>query len=166
MRALISAMAVTMCTIVLLCTPANAQEATPTPINALGLDDSAVAGTVGASPRISWKATAGVDHYRLTAKLRALRVNTEDPFCAPPAQADSTTVSVDETLSAATTEFEVSFPPVTGNDAWFVYSTQIQLRAFDGSGTQVGGQGGGFIGETLCARPTPAPDASPTIGLP
>lgn len=145
---------------------AEAQDATPTSISDLGLDREAVFGLIRPKPRISWRATAGVDHFRLTATLQAARVNAADPFCSPPAQAGTTTITVDETLPGTATGFSVAFPPLTESDSWFVFNGEVGLDAVDSAGRQIGAQGGGRIAETLCGRPQPTATSAPLLALP
>jgi len=79
-------------------------------------------------------------------------VNRADPFCSPPTESDTRSVTIDQTLDGTATELPVDFPVLPENDAWFVFTTDVGLRAFDGDGRQIGGQLRGGVAEATCAR--------------
>lgn len=147
---------------------ARAQEPTPTPVADLGLDTDAVFGLIGPSPLIRWRPLAAAASFRLTGSLYAGRVNRADPFCTPPARADTRTIAVDQTLDGTATELPVGLPAISDGDAWFVSNVQVGLRAFDDQGREIGAQLGGGVAEARCARPptTATPAATPPAAAP
>jgi len=110
--------------------------------------------------------TSGIDHFELTGTLSAVRINKADPFCSPPIETQNTTVAISETLPGTATEFSVPFPPLPQGDGWFVSLSEVRLRAFDSTGTELGTQGGGGTTEAICSRPATTSTPIPRPVLP
>jgi len=147
-------------------TRVHAQTPTPTPITDLGANWDSASGLIGPTPVIRWRTVQGIDHFQLTATLQAVRVNRADPFCTAPIESGKTTISIDQTLPGAATDLAVAFPPLTESDMWFVYSSDVVLRAFAPGGSQIGAQGGGGVAEALCPRPAPTQTTPSSVHLP
>lgn len=115
-------------------------------------------------PIVSWNSVPGTDEYRLTGTIYALRVNANDPFCVPPLAGDSRTLTLDETIEASATRFELPLPELPAEDTWFFYDTRVTVEAFDSEGVMLAGGNIMGIGETNalhCATPEPV---LPTTG--
>ncbi len=109
-------------------------------------------------PIITWNSVSGTDEYRLTGTIYALRVNAKDALCAPPLAEDSQTLTLDETIEASVTRFELPLPELPVEDAWFFSDTRVKLEAFDSKGVLLAAANVGGISEThplYCATVEP-----------
>ena len=114
-------------------------------------------------PIVSWNSVPGTDRYQLTGTIFALRVNANDPLCAPPLAEDRQTLTLDETIEASVTRFELPLPELPAEDAWFFFDTRVTLEAFDNEGVVLAAGDTGGIAETNplhCA--TIEPELPPT----
>ena len=147
---------------------AAAQEASPTPVHVeVAINIDATIGLIGPDPRIRWQPVAGVSTFRLQATFQVIRVNRADPLCGEPQERTNTVVMLDESLPGTATEFLAPFPPLTAEDAWFVYNSSVRLDAIDASGMVLGGGGAGSVSETLCGRRAePTPTSVTPVRLP
>lgn len=102
----------------------------------------------------TWPPVTAATDLQITGTVLALRVNALDPFCTPPLEADTRTVSIDEELPGDATSYTIPLPVLPPSDTWLVAQDSILLDAFDGETLVAQGQRG-IIVETLCLRPTP-----------
>jgi hypothetical protein len=99
-------------------------------------------------PIVAWSSVSGTDEYRLTGTIFALRVNANDAFCTPPLADDRQTLTLDETIEASATRFELPLPELPAEDEWFFFDTSVQLQAFDAEGVLLAVGSARGIGET------------------